>query len=535
MTALIFRFPGRRYHATPWGHHVNEGLIEWPPSPWRLLRALIATGYGACGWDGGNPPAVARSLIEKLARVDPKYRLPPAVGTHSRHYMPTAMLDQGRERTTLVFDAWAQIDEGELVVSWGVELQPSERTVLSELASRMGYLGRSESWVEARLAEDGEVTGDAFNSHACDEAPHRGWEQVSLLAPVSCERYASWRQAAVEQMTATLSPAEANGKRANAQKLAEAREKILLPYPVDLVSCLQVDTAWLQRHGWNQPPGSRRVLYWRKTDALEVGTSRQPPPRRAMPSVEAMLLAIATPSSNAHALPNVSRALPLAEQLHRQLVAAACRRGTPSFVLTGCDENRRPLKGMHGHAHILPLDLDGDDRLDHLLLWAPLGFDALAQEAVRSVRKAFAKSIDLRLAVSALGDRELLRKLAGRYGDALRRVLGPPQLSATWVSETPFVPPRFVKKSGSNTLEGQIAAELASRNFPAATEVSVVAAAADKSARKQRHFIRVRREGPAPPVDCGFTVRIRLVEPVPGPVCLGYGSHFGLGRFVAEG
>lgn len=31
--AVEFRFPARRYHATPWGNHVNEGLIEWPPSP----------------------------------------------------------------------------------------------------------------------------------------------------------------------------------------------------------------------------------------------------------------------------------------------------------------------------------------------------------------------------------------------------------------------------------------------------------------------------------------------------------------------
>ena len=40
-------FPGGRYHATPWGRHVNEGVPEWPPSPWRLLRA---------SWRYGNVP-----------------------------------------------------------------------------------------------------------------------------------------------------------------------------------------------------------------------------------------------------------------------------------------------------------------------------------------------------------------------------------------------------------------------------------------------------------------------------------------------
>ena len=122
MPTLILRFPGRRYHATPWGHHVNEGQIEWPPSPWRLLRALIATGYATLQWSGDGPPAVARSLIEKLASVLPRYRLPPAAGAHSRHYMPLAKLTNGREDTTLVFDTWAQVDDGELVVSWDIAL-----------------------------------------------------------------------------------------------------------------------------------------------------------------------------------------------------------------------------------------------------------------------------------------------------------------------------------------------------------------------------------------------------------------------------
>ena len=39
-TTLVLTFPWRRYHATPWCRHVNEGVVE--PSPWRLLRALHA-------------------------------------------------------------------------------------------------------------------------------------------------------------------------------------------------------------------------------------------------------------------------------------------------------------------------------------------------------------------------------------------------------------------------------------------------------------------------------------------------------------
>ena len=133
MPTLRLRFSGRRYHATPWGHHVNEGLVEWPPSPWRLLRALLATGYAKLHWPADGPPPLAHTLIEKLAAEPPRYRLPNAVGTHSRHYMPLARFKNGREDTTLVFDTWAQVDDGELAVHWPVELTADETALLQEL------------------------------------------------------------------------------------------------------------------------------------------------------------------------------------------------------------------------------------------------------------------------------------------------------------------------------------------------------------------------------------------------------------------
>ena len=82
MPTLQLTFPGGRYHATPWGHHVNEGLIEWPPSPWRLMRALLACGFSKLGWE--EVPDLARQLIEKLAGTLPSFQLPQASAAHSR-------------------------------------------------------------------------------------------------------------------------------------------------------------------------------------------------------------------------------------------------------------------------------------------------------------------------------------------------------------------------------------------------------------------------------------------------------------------
>src|SRR5436309_7738467 len=77
-------FPGGQYHATPWGRHVNEGVPEWPLSPWRLLRALIATWRRKCPELG---ELAVRRVLEQLVHP-PQFRLPPARVAHTRHAMP---------------------------------------------------------------------------------------------------------------------------------------------------------------------------------------------------------------------------------------------------------------------------------------------------------------------------------------------------------------------------------------------------------------------------------------------------------------
>ena len=137
MPTICLRFPGGRYHATPWGHHVNEGQIEWPPSPWRLLRALIATGYATQQWD--EIPPVGRSLFESLAGVLPCYELPSASSAHSRHYIPVGKLDKNMEKTTLVFDTWANVGDGELKIRWDCTLTDEERELFQVLVEQDNF------------------------------------------------------------------------------------------------------------------------------------------------------------------------------------------------------------------------------------------------------------------------------------------------------------------------------------------------------------------------------------------------------------
>lgn len=525
MPTLRLRFPGGRYHATPWGHHVNEGQVEWPPSPWRLMRALIACGFTTQKWS--EIPLSAQRLLEKLAETLPSYRLPVISAAHSRHFMPIGSLDKGREKTTLVFDTWANVGEESVEIHWDCELAEEEQQIFGRLTECLNYLGRSESWVEAEL-----VTSEPLDSNGFDAFPHRDgihlggqWEQVSLMAPLPPKVYAEWRTAMTDRIT--------EGKQKSSAKKQREQQQAMASYPKDLLDCLMKDTAWWKQHRWSQPPGSQRVIYWRRS-ALEVSTPERPI-RPRVSRVPMMLLALTTSSGNRSALPPCSRTLPQAELLHRAIVSRLAQgQRVRCPELTGRDEQGKPLSDGHRHAHVLPVDLDADGHLDHVIIYAPMGLGEAAQRSIRTLRRTWTKGGvgELQVALAGAGDLNSLRRLPSPINGPVERLLGPPGGSRIWQSATPFVPSRFIKRRGINTLVGQINAELASRGLPSVEGLEVLPWNSDTLAL--RHFVRRRqRGGMQPPVDIGYPLRLHFSEPVVGPLVLGYASHFGLGLFEA--
>jgi CRISPR-associated protein Csb2 len=350
------------------------------------------------------------------------------------------------------------------------------------------------------------------------------------MAAEAPSAYSDWRGSAVANALADF-PIPA-GKKSVPRALAKKREAAEAPFPGDIVDCLQKDTEWWKGHRWSQPPGSRRVLYWRRADLLRVGPVQAVRSVAAAP-VEMFLLALATPTRLQSALPRLARTLPQAELIHRALVSRVGG-GTPVECpeITGRGQNRRPLSG-HTHAHILPLDLDGDGCLDHVLLHANMGFGLAAQQAIRTLQRTWTKGGvgELQVALVGYGDIGTLRDMPDPLRNGITQLLGPVGGSCVWESRTPFVPPRFMKPRGNNTIEGQVNAELSSRGLPPA-HVEVLPW--DEKNRGLRHVVRVRRApAPPPPVDVGLAVRLTFASPVTGPLSIGYGSHFGLGLFFA--
>src|SRR5660398_298759 len=144
MPTIAFRFIAGRYHATPWGRHVNEADVEWPPAPWRILRALIATWHRKADQEA-FPDPLLESLVHKLAAVAPSYSLPPATLAHTRHYMPVR---KGKaDKPVLIFDAFARVHPtNRLIVAWPEVVLDTEEQALLDAP-----LHDSVSWAGPRI------------------------------------------------------------------------------------------------------------------------------------------------------------------------------------------------------------------------------------------------------------------------------------------------------------------------------------------------------------------------------------------------
>ncbi len=532
MLTIAFQFPAKRYHATPWGSHVNEGVVEWPPSPWRMIRALMAAGFTKLGWpDVDDLPPQAVSLLEKMAQEIPRFRLPSTSPAHTRHYMP---INEGKnEKRTKVFDAFLRItDDAPLLVHYPeLELNSDETTLLDQLLAVLGYLGRAESWVNASIFDE---PVNAADPTWCTPN-HEGraaldCELVSLLAAEPSADYAAWRNWELE--IAFEQEAEVRGK-----KLTKAqRSKIEAMFPASLLHCLTADTGDLQTAGWSQPPGSRSIQYQRPRNRMAPQPMRTSSRKPKQARVQAALLALSSDTVRGTVLPLFGRAVPQAELLHRSFVSRMVELELDCPVLRGCDADGKPL-GNHQHAQFIPLDLDEDGRLDHMLIYAAAGLGPADLAVLRKVRRTWSKGIDDDIIVTCIGagDLDLFRHdLRTRSGQAVG-VLG---CGTVWESAAPLILPRHIKKN-KHTPEDQIRAEFDSRAWPQPREIAFWSKEELVAAGFYR-FVRTRSQRdskPQPPGTCPWGVTLTFEELFDaterGPMAIGYGSHWGLGGFTA--
>ena len=486
MLAIQFEFTANRYHATQWGRHVNEGVLEWPPSPWRILRAIVATWRRTL-------PDVPRDrvipILEELASERPSYNLPPASTGHTRHYMP---YNEGRrERTTLVIDSFVAIQPAKPVVAmWqNVELDQQQIEDLYSILRNMPYLGRAESWVDARL---------------CSNPPEPN-------------------SAPLESGALPIGD-------------IETVRTLVVNTPVSLGD-LVVETSDLRRAGRIDPQGAQWWLYTRKADCFTEFRTRRAPRRPRGEGAQVVRFAL-----SGKVLPLVRDTLRWGDLARRSAMSRYGRwnDGAKSPILSGKDEDGEPLTG-HQHAFYLPTDEDGDGRLDHLTVWVPKlkGLPSSEFRAIVSVNSLNPGGgrDPVQLVYQAHGSVEDFDSVSSLFDSSTR-----------WKSLTPYVLTRHSKRRGPKDArrivegpEEQLEREVSLR-YPDAPSVANIKRENPKVTiapmRPGRHpgfrpidFFRHRRGGGSNGGGA-YNFEVEFSEPVRGPIALGFACHYGLGLFV---
>lgn len=567
MIGIRIAFVGGRYHATPWGRHVNEGEVEWPPSPFRILRALLSTWHlkASAELEG----EVVRRLIERIASVLPEYRVPEKVALfHTRHYMP---LFDGTP--TKVFDTFLHVEPGQTldVVYRGIELDRAEQQALSLLLERLGYLGRTESWTVAhafevdadwspnvRVAQGKRAT--AVDSSQTDIVP-----SLAPLPPADMER---WRAAMLDlhlsrALDVRRQAAREKGKPEDKERLTpKDRAKIEKEIPRDVLDVLDADTAELRRAGWNRPPGTTWVDYQRPRAVMIAQRAATVGRSRSAPTVARYAVA-------GTAVPRFTQALLWVETLR----AALMGHSGAAPVFSGKGSLSAPLTGNQ-HSFIFPEANGRTGQITHFTVYAPCGFEGDARTALDRISRLYTRKgrsrgphrtveseasgsdptaahniQELQLVLIGVGHPSHFTGPAERDIDVLAGECPLFSESKEWRSRTPFVATRHLKCSRNGTPrvdetgyaiggpEHDLRRLLVELGHPVPTTIRRIEGT-DLNGRPTRwHEFRTRRtrgegrRGGHPPT--GFHITFPHV--VRGPIAVGYGAHFGLGQFMPFG
>ena len=207
------------------------------------------------------------------------------------------------------------------------------------------------------------------------------------------------------------------------------------------------------------------------------------------------------------------------------------------WQISGRGGGNKPIRDpTHPHAFWLPEDADDDGWIDHITVFIATGMNREIRSRLDRITRIWLgpggarrnsadepKIDEWRLALEGFGRLEDFSG-ASRLLAASRR----------WQSITPFLAAGHLKKAG---YPGELVRLLKRRGIDtegvAVKELEEISLGG--APRRALNFHRFRSRGREPQHDTsGTLLEIEFPQVIPGPLALGYGSHFGLGMFGAR-
>jgi CRISPR-associated protein Csb2 len=383
----------------------------------------------------------------------PSIWLPRTSGGHTRQYFPIHEAGITKNTGSAVFDTFATVaKEQPLLFYWPeVGLDEQQQLDLNLILGRMTYFGRAESWSRAQAHMNapeqiaGVVTEGFAQTHwrcICiedqgkpDGKEYRDYTLERRLAPVR-----NMTTEAVELLPRTKTSAGKERKAA-----AEMFKTILqVESPATLfLRCLLRESGQDIKDGLERPIGARWIHYAVPRAVYDVPRPRPQARARTQESVNLVRYALNTATVNRPVLPAVTDTLLIADRFRS---AAMALHKEPSLNLSGHEADGAPGKSNQ-HAFWWPFDEDDDGFIDHVMVWAPGGFDAGEVNALRRLTRLRQRGgrPDLLVTPTFVG-----LDSAYRPWHAVSSGNGSSHLATTFVSVTPYFCPAHLSHGRGN-------------------------------------------------------------------------------------
>ncbi|GEM_PF-1442572 len=545
MVTIKLSFPWGRYYAHPWG--INPTRLreaEWPPSPWRLLRALVSAWFRA--HPGQVPNADCITLIEALGTELPDIGFGKISFGHTVHWQPNYGAAGSEEKANASYKNTRHENHfvavhGAVLFRWSnVELPPVTRQMFESLLAELSYFGRAESLCHAEVCSDEPDPTDV------------GWCRPSLSAD-----------------------------GIHARKISASCRDVFCPNPRDF----RITDLWARRAAGLAPDapkapahlvdellssdmkadGAFTVSYQMPTGWPErwvVRTPRTAKPTNTPAPSEGPKVAHYLCFSLQCRVPLLLKFIvPLSERFRAAANFHLCRvhgNGASSFALLGHAKDRpADAKGDHQHAFYLPMRArnGAEGFLSELHVWCPYGFTQSETEILLRIDR-------LDWGRGKYPVRPILTAMAKESPSDAPFSTGK-TASRVWRSASPFVPPRYFYRGSSGKLtlkakdqpEHQLVECLKAEGIRTAGEIRRLAPPGRNFHDGQAQWdivrtpenenpilndtasITVHRPGssgnPEKERRVGMFFEIEFAEPVLFPVpALGHSAHFGLGLFI---